>query len=187
MRKVGEDVTEILEYIPGRFEVIRHIRPRKNWLFAGSDTGGERAAIFYTLIRSAKMNLNPAVAFALGAETTARTTSLVFSPLTRKVKEHLRIFRSVIPANAGIHACKKCCHCIPLPWVPACAGTTLRRVGTQNSFPQRAATAEFRLNGLEPEAYLRDVLLRVGEHPVNAINDLLPWNIGKPVALRAAA
>lgn len=27
MRKVGEDVTEILEYIPGRFEVIRHVRP----------------------------------------------------------------------------------------------------------------------------------------------------------------
>lgn len=27
MRKVGEDVTEILEYIPGRFEVVRHIRP----------------------------------------------------------------------------------------------------------------------------------------------------------------
>ncbi len=27
LRKVGEDVTEILDYIPGRFEVIRHIRP----------------------------------------------------------------------------------------------------------------------------------------------------------------
>jgi transposase len=27
MRKVGEDVTEVLDYIPGRFEVIRHIRP----------------------------------------------------------------------------------------------------------------------------------------------------------------
>lgn len=27
MRKVGEAVTEILEYIPGRFEVIRHVRP----------------------------------------------------------------------------------------------------------------------------------------------------------------
>jgi transposase len=27
MRKVGEDVTEILEYRPGRFEVIRHVRP----------------------------------------------------------------------------------------------------------------------------------------------------------------
>jgi len=27
MRKVGEDVTEVLDYIPGRFEVVRHIRP----------------------------------------------------------------------------------------------------------------------------------------------------------------
>ena len=27
MRKVGEDVTEILDYIPGHFEVVRHIRP----------------------------------------------------------------------------------------------------------------------------------------------------------------
>ena len=90
----------------GRLEISNNaaenaVRPvslgRKNWLFAGSDTGGERAAIFYTLIRSAKMN------------------------------------------------------------------------------------------GLEPEAYLRDVLTRIGEHPVNAIDDLLPWNIGKPVALRAAA
>lgn len=27
LRKVGEDVTEILDYIPGHFEVIRHVRP----------------------------------------------------------------------------------------------------------------------------------------------------------------
>jgi transposase len=27
MRKVGEDVTETLDYIPGRFEAIRHVRP----------------------------------------------------------------------------------------------------------------------------------------------------------------
>jgi len=90
----------------GRLEISNNaaenaVRPvslgRKNWLFAGSDAGGERAAIFYTLIRSAKMN------------------------------------------------------------------------------------------GLEPEAYLRDVLTRIGEHPVNAIDDLLPWNIGKDAALSAAA
>jgi transposase len=90
----------------GRLEISNNaaenaVRPvslgRKNWLFAGSDAGGERAAIFYTLIRSAKMN------------------------------------------------------------------------------------------GLEPEAYLRDVLPRIGEHPINAIDDLLPWNIGKPAALSAAA
>jgi transposase len=89
----------------GRLEISNNaaenaIRPlalgRKNWLFAGSDSGGERAAIFYTLIRSAKMN------------------------------------------------------------------------------------------GLEPEAYLRNVLARIGEHPINAIDALLPWNIAKP-ALSAAA
>ncbi len=33
---------------------------RKNWLFAGSDKGGNTAAIFYTLIETAKLNnINP--------------------------------------------------------------------------------------------------------------------------------
>ena len=83
----------------GRLEISNNaaenaIRPvalgRKNWLFAGSDSGGERAATFYTLIRTAK------------------------------------------------------------------------------------------LNGLEPEAYLRDVLTRIGEHPINRLDELLPWNIARP-------
>ena len=29
---------------------------RKNWLFAGSDAGGERAAAIYSLIETAKLN-----------------------------------------------------------------------------------------------------------------------------------
>ena len=29
---------------------------RKNWTFAGSDTGGRRAAAMYTLIETAKLN-----------------------------------------------------------------------------------------------------------------------------------
>jgi transposase len=80
----------------GRLEISnnaaeRAIRPlalgRKNWMFAGSDTGGERAAAVYTLIETAK------------------------------------------------------------------------------------------LNGLDPEAYLRDVLGRIADHPINRIAELLPWNI----------
>ena len=60
---------------------------RKNYLFAGADSGGERAAVLYTLLETAK------------------------------------------------------------------------------------------LNGINPEAYLRDVLARIAEHPINRIDELLPWNL----------
>jgi transposase len=65
---------------------------RKNYLFAGSDTGGERAAAIYTLIGTAK------------------------------------------------------------------------------------------LNGIDPEGYLRDVLARIPDHPINRIEELLPWNASTPAA-----
>jgi transposase len=90
----------------GRLEISnnaaeRAIRPlvlgRKNYLFAGSDAGGERAAAAYTLIESAK------------------------------------------------------------------------------------------LNKLDPEAYLREVLGRIADHPINRIRELLPWNIGIRASIRAAA
>lgn len=72
---------------------------RKNYLFAGSDAGGERAAAFYSLIGTAK------------------------------------------------------------------------------------------LNGLDPEAYLREVLTRIAEHPINRIGELLPWNVAAASAadIKAAA
>ena len=90
----------------GRLELSNNaaenqIRPvalgRKNWLFAGSDSGGDRAALFYTLIRTAT------------------------------------------------------------------------------------------LNGIEPEAYLRDVITRVGAHPVSRLHELLPWNIAPPATHSVAA
>ena len=93
--------TALTRYLDdGRLEISnnaaeRAIRPlalgRKNYLFAGSDAGGERAAAAYTLIETAK------------------------------------------------------------------------------------------LNGLDPEAYLRDVLGRIADHPINRIGELLPWNIGHPL------
>ena len=60
---------------------------RKNWLHAGSDAGGERAAAMYSLIGSAK------------------------------------------------------------------------------------------LNGMDPQAYLRHVLEHIADHPINRLDELLPWNV----------
>jgi transposase len=69
----------------------RAMRPlaigRKNWMFAGADSGGERAAVIYTIIQTAK------------------------------------------------------------------------------------------LNGLDPEAYLRSLIARIADHPAKRIAELLPWNI----------
>jgi len=82
--------------IDGKLEISnnaaeRAIRPlaigRKNWLFAGSDTGGQRAATIYTIIETAK------------------------------------------------------------------------------------------LSGLDPEAYLRDIITRIADHPARRIDELLPWNV----------
>lgn len=70
---------------------------RKNYLFAGSDSGGERAAAIYSLIGSAK------------------------------------------------------------------------------------------LNGLDPEFYLRTVLARIATHPIGRVDELLPWNLSHPTDTSKAA
>jgi hypothetical protein len=79
----------------------KDVHKRKNYLFAGSDAGGERAAAIYSLLGSAK------------------------------------------------------------------------------------------LNDCNPEAYLREVLTRIADHPINRIVELLPWNLkavqatAPPTALQA--
>jgi len=34
-----------------------------------------------------------------------------------------------------------------------------------------------KLNGLDPEAYLREVLQRIADYPINRIQEVLPWKL----------
>ncbi len=34
-----------------------------------------------------------------------------------------------------------------------------------------------KLNGINPELYLRTVLARIADHPISRIAELLPWNL----------
>ena len=58
---------------------------------------------------------------------------------------------------------------------PECGGN-LKAIG------ERAAAiysllGTAKLNGLDPEAYLRTVLERIADHPINRIEELLPWRL----------
>jgi len=43
-----------------------------------------------------------------------------------------------------------------------------------------------KLNGYDPEAFLREVLTRIADHPINRIDELLPWNLPNTEALAVA-
>ena len=44
-----------------------------------------------------------------------------------------------------------------------------------------------KMNGLDPQAYLADVLDRINDHMINRLDELLPWNWAPRTAPEAKA
>lgn len=49
--------------------------------------------------------------------------------------------------------------------------------GGERAAAMYALIGNAKLNGIDPEAYLRHVLTHIAEHAINQINDSLPWNV----------
>jgi len=54
--------------------------------------------------------------------------------------------------------------------------------GGERAAAMYALIGTAKLNGLDPEAYLRYVLERIADHKINRINELLPWNVAAVIA-----
>ena len=59
----------------------------------------------------------------------------------------------------------------------ACASFAGSDAGGERAAAIYSLLGSAKLNGIDPEAYLRNVLSRIADHPINRIEELLPWNL----------
>jgi transposase len=49
-------------------------------------------------------------------------------------------------------------------------------LGRRRAAASYALVATAKLNDIDPEAWLADVLRRINDHPASRLDELLPWN-----------
>ena len=68
-------------------------------------------------------------------------------------------------------------HIEPGIWVTQPATTHGSDRGGESAAAIYSLIGTAKLNGVDPETYLREVRSRVADHPINRIEELLPWNL----------
>src|SRR5215471_16375368 len=131
MAKLGEDITEVLDYVPGHFQVIRHVRPK--FACCACDAITQASA--------------PAMPTPRGRATPATLAHL----LVAKYSDHLPLYRqSEIYAREGSNSIARRC-AIGLDKRPGCWILSWRRSGVMSWPPRRstATTRRFRCSHLD--------------------------------------
>jgi hypothetical protein len=59
--------------------------------------------------------------------------------------------------------------------------------GGERAAAMYSLIASAKLNGVDPRAWLADVLARIADHPASRLDELLPWNWRKTRLAQAAA
>ena len=60
------------------------------------------------------------------------------------------------------------------------------RMAAERAAAMYSLIGSAKLNGLNPELYLRTVLTRIADHPINRIAELLPWNLASSIKMHSS-